>query len=41
MVTRKGTKEQTMNYKTLHKKLTIEEYEPHLKLRLNLGAPDG
>ena len=29
MAERKGTKCKTMIYKTLHKKLTIEQYEPH------------
>ena len=31
MTKRKRTKEQIMIYKTLHRKLKIEQHEPHLK----------
>ena len=41
MAIRKRTKEQTMIYKTLHKKLKIEHHKPHKKTGLNLGAPEG
>jgi len=29
-----------MIYKTLHRKLKIEYHEPHLKPRVNSGAPE-
>ena len=32
---------QTMIYETLHRKLTIEQHEPHKKPRENSGAPEG
>jgi hypothetical protein len=32
---------QTMIYKILHRKLKIENDEPPLKPRVNLGAPEG
>jgi len=38
---KKRTKGQTMIYKTLHRKLKIEQREPHLKPRVNSGAPGG
>jgi hypothetical protein len=38
---RKRTKEQTAIYKTLHRKLKIEENEPHLEPVMNSGAPEG
>jgi hypothetical protein len=35
-------KGQTMIYKALHRKLRIEQHEPHLKPRVNKsGAPEG
>ena len=34
-------KGQTMIYKTLHKKLKIEQHKPHLKLGVNSGGPEG
>jgi hypothetical protein len=36
----KGTKEQTMMYKTLHGKLKTEQNEHHLKSRVNSSAPE-
>ena len=38
---RKRTKGQTIIYKTLHRKLEIEQHEPHYKPRVNSGAPGG
>jgi hypothetical protein len=38
MTKRKRTKGQTMIYKTLHRKLKIEQHEPH---RVNSGASEG
>jgi len=35
------TKGQTAIYKTLHRKLKIEQHEPHKKLGMNSGAPEG
>jgi len=35
---RKGTKGQTMIYKTLHRKVKIEQYELHKKIGVNTGA---
>ncbi len=32
---------QTMIYKTVHRKLKIEQHESHLKPRGNAGAPEG
>jgi hypothetical protein len=37
----KGAKGQTMIYKTLHRKLQIEQHEPHYKPGLNLDASEG
>ena len=37
---RKRTKEETMIDKTLQRKLTIEQEEPH-KMEMNSGATDG
>jgi hypothetical protein len=34
-------KGQTTIYKTLYRKLHIEQHEPHLKQRLNSCAPEG
>jgi hypothetical protein len=39
MAKRKMTKGQTMVYKTLHKKLMIEQHDPHKGQRVNSGAP--
>jgi len=33
-------KRQTIIYKTLHRKLKIEQHEPHKKTEMNLGAVD-
>ena len=41
MTKRKGTKGQTTIYKTLHRKLKIEQHEPHWKPGMNSGAPEG
>ena len=41
MPKRKRTKTQTSIYKTLHRKLKIEQYELHLKPRVNSGPPEG
>jgi hypothetical protein len=41
MAKRKRTKEQTMIYKILHRKLKIEEHEPHYKPRVNSVTPEG
>ena len=41
MVKRKTTKRQTMIYKTLHRKLTIERHEPRKKTGVNSGASKG
>jgi len=38
---KKRTKRSTMIYKTLHRKLKIEQHEPHRKPWLNGGAPQG
>jgi hypothetical protein len=38
---RKGTKSQTMIYKTIHRKLKIERHESHWRPGLNSGAPEG
>jgi hypothetical protein len=32
---------QTMIYKALHRKLKIEQHEPHNKAGVNSGAPEG
>ena len=32
---------QTTIYKTLHRKLKIDQHEPHKKTVLNSGAPEG
>jgi hypothetical protein len=34
-------KGQTTIYKTLHKKLKIEQHKPHLKPGVNSGPPEG
>ena len=34
-------KGQTTIHKTLHRKLKIEQHEPHLKPRVDTGAPEG
>jgi sortase (surface protein transpeptidase) len=34
-------KRQTLIYETLHRKLTIEQHEPHKKPRENSGAQEG
>jgi hypothetical protein len=34
----KRTKGQTIIYKTLHRKLKVEQSEPHYKPRMNSGA---
>ena len=39
MAKRKMTKGQTMVYKTLHKKLMIEQHDIHKRQRVNSGAP--
>jgi len=39
MVTRKRTQGYTTIYKTLHRKLKIEQHESHQKLGVNSGAP--
>jgi hypothetical protein len=41
MDNRKRTKGQTMIYKTLHRKLQIDQDEPHKKSAVNAGAPEG
>ena len=41
MAKRKGTKEQTIIYKTLHRKVKIELHEPHLKPEVNSGVSEG
>jgi len=42
MTKRRMTKRQTMTYKTRHRKLTIEQNEPHPKIKwMNSGAPEG
>jgi hypothetical protein len=38
---RKRTKGQTKIYKTLHRKLKIEQHESHLSSGMNLGTPEG
>ena len=38
---RKRTKKQTTIYKTSHRKLKIEQHEPHQNLQVNSGAPNG
>jgi len=40
MVKRKRTKGQTIIYKTLHRKLKIEQHEPHETLGINSGGPE-
>jgi hypothetical protein len=35
------TKGQTIIYKTLHRKLKIDQHEPHKKLGMDSGAVDG
>ena len=35
------TKGQTIIYKTLHRKLKIDQHEPHEKLGMDSGAVDG
>jgi hypothetical protein len=40
-IKRKRTKEQITIYKTLHRKLRIEQHEAHLKPGMNSGAPEG
>jgi hypothetical protein len=40
MAKRKRKKEQTAIYKTLHRKLKIEQHEPHYKLGMNSCAPE-
>jgi len=39
--TRKTTEGQTMTYKTLPRKLNIEEHEPHYNPEVNSSAPIG
>jgi len=41
MDNRKRTKEQTMIYKTLHRKLQIDQDEPRKQSGVNAGAPEG
>ena len=41
MVKRKETKEQTTIYKRSHRKLKIEQHEPHQKSGVNSGAQEG
>ena len=41
MTKRKRTKGQTTIYKTLHKKLKIDQHEPHQKPGMNSSAPEG
>ena len=41
MVKRKRTERQTMIYKTLHRRLKIEQHETHYTPRVNAGAPEG
>jgi len=41
MTKRKGTKGQTTIYKTLHKKLNIEQQEAHQNPRSNSCTPEG
>jgi len=36
-----GQKDKTMIYKTLHRKLKIEQHESHYKSGVNSGAPEG
>jgi hypothetical protein len=38
---KKRTERQTMIYKTLQRKLKIEQHESHQKLRVNSCAPEG
>jgi hypothetical protein len=40
MTERKRRNWQTMIYKTLHRKLQLEQYEPHWKVGVNSGAPE-
>jgi hypothetical protein len=40
MLKRKMTKEQTMIYNILHRKLKIKQYKPDYKPGLNSGAPE-
>ena len=39
----KGQKDKRINNdkKTLHRKLKIEQHEPHCKLRIKSGTPEG
>jgi hypothetical protein len=41
MAKRKRTKWQTTIYKTLDRKLEIQQHEPHYKPELNIFAPVG
>ena len=41
MAKRKNRKGQATIYKTLHRKLKIEQHEHHLKSGVNSGAPEG
>jgi len=41
MASRKMKKEQTAIYQALHRKLTIEQHEPHLQSEENSCAPEG
>jgi hypothetical protein len=41
MVNGKETKEQTTIYKRSHRKLKIEQHEPHQKSGVNSGAQEG
>jgi hypothetical protein len=41
MEKRKRTKGQRMMYKTVHRKLTIEQHKSHLKPGVNSGAVEG
>jgi hypothetical protein len=41
MAKEKDTEGQTMIYKTLHRKLKIEQHEPHWKPMMDSGAPEG
>jgi hypothetical protein len=41
MTKRKGTKEQTIIYKTFHRRLKIEQHEPTKTPWVNLGDPEG
>ena len=41
MARRKGTKGQTMNYKILHRKHKIEQYDPTRKPKVHSGVQEG